>query len=265
MRKDFAKLLVQSPRANPSGLRYKLARRVGKQIEEDEVGKIQGMRRPYNRNYSRKEFGEYFAPMLGMLKKNVGRPWNKVYSELCEVLTGGGTVIQHAKVHLFQYVEVSPQWVDGKPCNFKYGGEFPSLRPGSYYVDQRGLLRVVKQPKKSGPRLKEEVTFVELSKTEAYVKHEGIWYRATLAVLGSPELGVELKDVFLGNFSVKTYSTRYSWLPPSKEWRFENGLSNERADFALNKKYPPSRKGPIRFATSKRSVSNREIKRAGLR
>src|SRR5215467_5466782 len=112
MRKDMAQMLVERPRLHRGELYRVHRRRLNR--DPDSGGTTQGMRRPY---IERKHFNEYFAPIVGFLRKNCGRPWDKVFSELGKSLTGGGTVIQHVKVHVLRdFVTLKPVWYGGVPC-----------------------------------------------------------------------------------------------------------------------------------------------------
>jgi hypothetical protein len=276
MRDDFAKLLVQTPRHDGSGMKYKLHRRRSRDIEEDEVGKKQGMRRPYDWNYSRKAFDEYLTPLVRMLKRNVGRPWDKVYSELSKSLHGGGTIIQHVKVHLFQYVRLHVQYKDGVPGQWPtFGSKWEPLRRGDLYVDQHGLLKAAKGVRKPQPE-KKEVTVVELPDSEGYVKHEGIWYRVKFVTLdmypASAKIpaGWSVKDVFLGTLTVRAYPSFYNPARMKMDWVFFGKAGSPNPGIELGKKYGSGghgRKmfGKFRVAVSKRAVSNRELKKAGLK
>lgn len=47
---------------------------------------------------------ENLAPLKRYLHKQVGWPWNKVYSEICEHLDTGSTVKQHVRDHLTDFI-----------------------------------------------------------------------------------------------------------------------------------------------------------------
>lgn len=102
MRSDFSKVITERPRAG--GLfAYKKIRRTQKRIGEDDVGGNQSMRRCYG--YNQKEFTDLLGPLHRFLYSRAGKPWNKVYSEICENLKGRNTTQQHVLQHLDQMVE----------------------------------------------------------------------------------------------------------------------------------------------------------------
>lgn len=52
----------------------------------------------------RRRFNEHLNPLKGVLRKNTGRKWDKVYSEICEVFDKRSVINQHILEHLFDYV-----------------------------------------------------------------------------------------------------------------------------------------------------------------
>jgi hypothetical protein len=49
------------------------------------------------------------APLRRFLKRQVGRPWDKVYSEIAAHLRADNTVRQHVRDHLRNFVAVKPR------------------------------------------------------------------------------------------------------------------------------------------------------------
>jgi len=101
----------------------------------EDLPKQQGMRRPYVPNG--KALNENLAPLRRYPDRQVGRPWNKVYSEISARLRARSAVQQHVRDHLHDFVAVKPRRLVG----------LIRQRPGSdlwfqpYYVDPRtGLL-----------------------------------------------------------------------------------------------------------------------------
>ena len=96
-------------------------------------GKVGMRQRRYSAKHWRKEFGENLAPLVSFLRSNVGRPWDKVYSEIREVCEPTGTVNAHIYQHLWSYVVKDVVLVDGKPwerAGAPYGSERPLTRYG---------------------------------------------------------------------------------------------------------------------------------------
>lgn len=102
MREDMFKVIVERPRwgrkyAAKSKLRYD-------QIPDRKhaTGRRQVLE---HRGYT-KSLNENLAPLKRYLTKQVGRPWNKVYSEISEHLDASSTVKQHVRDHLTDFILV---------------------------------------------------------------------------------------------------------------------------------------------------------------
>ena len=87
MRDDIAKKLCERPRFGGGGKTQfiKHERRAGKDPRKwDTLPKKESMKRPNITGWNGKYLNEFFPPLLGFLKKNVNRPWDKVFSEVCD-------------------------------------------------------------------------------------------------------------------------------------------------------------------------------------
>ena len=111
MRPDLAKLTTEHERVSGSGVSHKYGGRVRIHPDPDhdypdEYGGFwsSARRRRYGWNY--KEFTDVLGPLYGTVRKNLGRPWDKVYSEFCQVLDRRSVAGYHIWAHLMQIVEV---------------------------------------------------------------------------------------------------------------------------------------------------------------
>jgi hypothetical protein len=50
----------------------------------DNLPEREGMMKRWREGRWGWSFGDHISPLRGFLRKNVGRPWDKVYSEFCE-------------------------------------------------------------------------------------------------------------------------------------------------------------------------------------
>jgi len=138
-----------------------------------------------SRKYFAKEFTDVLGPLIGFLRKNVGRPWDKVYSELCGGLDKRKVTGLHIFQHLEDFVETNCCFVEGKPCHVGgWGGGYPVRW---FYVHPRSGLLCQAPPKRPGVRkarraaeLTKETTFLRLDDCTGYREHYGIWYRVNL-------------------------------------------------------------------------------------
>ena len=100
MREDMHKVIVERPRWG-----NKLKSRGGRRARfADMQSKIGSRRFIAITETNTKALSENLAPLRRYLAKQVGRPWCKVYSEICANLHPGHTVKQHLLEHLGQFV-----------------------------------------------------------------------------------------------------------------------------------------------------------------
>ena len=102
MREDMFKVIVERPRwgrkyAARSKLRYD-------KVPDRKHATGRRLVLEY-RGYT-KDLNENLAPLKRYLHKQVGRPWSKVYSEICEHLDASSTVKQHVRDHLTDFILV---------------------------------------------------------------------------------------------------------------------------------------------------------------
>jgi len=146
----MAKVIVERPRYG-SRMRSRPTKGYNGKLWElghDGLPRREGIRRPYG--YDRKMFNEHLGPLRRYLLSNVGRPWDKVFSEICAHISRNSVVQDHVRDHVFDYVEINVIEIDGVPCSKEarvYGSplnEFPWRRPLLYVCPRTGLLRRVK-------------------------------------------------------------------------------------------------------------------------
>ena len=177
MRSDMAKILVERPRLG-GGVRYPRHRspegRRGPSFEDWRSS--EGIRRPWLRGGT-KSLNENLAPLRRYLRSNVGRPWNKVYSEVCQRINRDSAVQFHVWQHLMMDVCANPYVVAG------------DVRRGllswfKFYVDPKsGLLRENKQPpwwRQKRRRIEPRMS-IPIDDSHEFRQIEGIWYELTLA------------------------------------------------------------------------------------
>lgn len=149
MRPDMHKVIVERPRVGGGPIEKWSRRRERGRRNDPEDAPLREPMRPRGL-FSRKEFSDRLRPLLGFLRKSVGRPWDDVFSEICAVASLDGTVRRHLRQHVDGYVETDVVLVDGVPGTLGWGGWRP-LRPYHgvtyFYVCPRaGLLRSVTGP-----------------------------------------------------------------------------------------------------------------------
>lgn len=195
MRADMGKVLVERPRLKRRSGDSRPAKGYRKETERSlAAGDAPNRERLVTRyKHHRKFFNENLAPLRRFLEANVGRPWNKVYSEICQHVDRNNVVQKHVLTHLFDYVVTNTVLIDGEPCRAEkrrsWYGDGPSLRTSSnrhqwYVCPKSGLLRwsryVPHQPKSLAPPRQ-----VVLNKSQRCVLLNGQWEMVTVVPLSS--------------------------------------------------------------------------------
>ena len=261
MRPDMAKVVTERPR---SGARLKAPkgekRRRDWEAKHECESKGESIRGKWLRfGWDNKEFTDVLGPLYGYLLKQVGRPWSKVYSEICQHLPANSNQGSHIRGHIFDFVEVNVVMVDGEPWDstLRYRVAAYGLpgSNGSFFVNpDSGLLCRTKENKY--PRLPKRKPLgipVPGTKNRQYHKIDGVWYELTLKSVAKPKV-----DSFVA------YSY---WVQHKKP---HPGLRVERHyDLAYKRELSPDERrsiyGSDSIAVGKKQLNSKEIKKAGLR
>lgn len=147
MRADLNKLLCERERRR-STMSYKTVRRSKKHtdmgIEGETLPKSEGMTHRYG--WNTKDFNENLNPLYSQLRKAVGRPWAKFYSELCQNFDKRSVINQHILQHLYDRLEIHVQVRNGElwvaPRSFGHSRPLKEATTVEYYVDPRdGIIK----------------------------------------------------------------------------------------------------------------------------
>jgi hypothetical protein len=159
VRHDFGKVVIERPRRGSSARNAKV-RWFGRFVEDPEVdggieyeGPVRIPRSAHAEGFLKgkiydKSFTDVLGPIKRYLHSNVGRPWNKVYSELSQALGRGTWPVRHI---LEQHVNVATKTyrgVDGYV--WELGSRGPSRVEATYrnefYVQpETGILRLCRR------------------------------------------------------------------------------------------------------------------------
>lgn len=266
MRKDLNKVLCEHER-NLSDDHYSNYRHLKQfsdvrdldeeDFEEPFTGVGSGHRESmkYRYGYNAKSFGENLNPLWGIVRKNVGRPWDKVYGEICAVFDKRSVINQHILTHLFQGVCVNVEVKDGALwVTPTYGN--PTLLADTYveyYVDPAdGILKRNKFYKTYKQRMRERAAerAAEEAKTRRVIDDttelrllNGVWFEVKFEDLTATVQRVTQSNPLHKNRAYVV--TRHVY--PSKY-------------DVLKKQYVEA----SRYARSKRTLSHKELKQYGL-
>jgi hypothetical protein len=185
MREDMSKVVIERPRSGHSLPGYKTRLRIRRydpeKDYEDTPKRVSGSRSKYVRAGETKYFSDFLSPLRRFLRTNVGRPWDKVYSEMRENLDDRKVTGRHVFEHVEMEVETHALiGGDGEVYILGYKG---CLQPiYGFYVDPRTRLLCwsdSRPPWKQHGKSKsvaQEINHVRLSANTCYVKMNGVWY-----------------------------------------------------------------------------------------
>jgi hypothetical protein len=197
MRGDMPKVIVERPR---SGSRMRLRNRA--RVEDDErLPSKLGMKRDARERGGYRMLNENLAPLRRYLEAQVGRPWNKVWSEICENLKPSNTVQQHVRDHIGDFVATKTSLKDGEVWVHHHRWSRGPLK-GSHvklFVDPKsGLLRknkhwrswtaVARARKAQEAKAREARMRIVSATRQLHLLDDGAWWEVTLA---SVPTGVE--------------------------------------------------------------------------
>ncbi len=141
MRDDMKKVLVTTPRVGSSWRNQEVLNLRRQKITEEYDGPQRASMKPSHQRYTeRKQLNENLNPLIRYLRKNCGRPWDKVYSEIKDKNPLGNAVTEHIYQHLFDFVELNPVFKDKVP--YTNHGKYPIYENGwpAFYINGVGIL-----------------------------------------------------------------------------------------------------------------------------
>ena len=182
MRPDMAKVIVERPRVNSRcNHTAKGSKRAQQRVDDEDQPQREKIKRKWEQNWSdEKRLNEHLNPLYRWLIKQVGRPWNKVYSEMTEHIRLDSAVQSHVLDHANDYVEKNVIIIDGKPrygTPPAYGSPLEGFRDILWVHPVTGILRLLKATKKWSDftrRRKPDIHWID----DTHQAHEidDIWY-----------------------------------------------------------------------------------------
>jgi len=231
MRSDFQKLLCECYKTGRGGaMTSKHVRKKIKNAKNDEDGSYYSTKVSRRKiiGWEHKEFGENLAPLKRFVGKQVGKKWDKVYSEICKHNKKASAVGVHIFQHLYDFIIVKcEKHEDGSihDCDLSYRWRTTELSFGEIYVDpEDGIIKKYKRNKRK-VREPREPTSYELTPCEKLEKVKGIWYLIEFGYVEEPYVS----------------------------WRYEDG---ERFHFIAHRK--------VWRQVSKKQLNSKELKQHGL-
>jgi hypothetical protein len=179
MRTDMHKVVVERPRRGSSSKSHKWGKRIpfipDAEYEDQPKFVSSGRKRQYGSDC--RVFTDVLGPLAGFLRSNVGRPWNKVYSELRRGLDVRKVTGLHIFDHLKQMVETDCGMGPDREVqawSWRYRVE------GFYVHPESGLLcfaeRQSARQRKKKRLLRQPIDEVKLDPCHSYRLIGGLWY-----------------------------------------------------------------------------------------
>ena len=221
MRSDLNKQLCERERVGhkKSYKEYRKLKKFNVVGEEGEsLSSREGMKFRYG--WDKKSFNENLNPLWGAVRKAVGKPWDKFYSELCQNFDKRSVINQHILLHLEWHVERKDIVVgeDGELYVKNAYGPNKPLKGSTveYFVDPRdGILKLNKARMTYKQRnaldaekrkAEEEKVFRQIDKENVLRFVDGVWYHFTMKPVPVGRL------VFVKPYGVDSFKP-CSWRP----------------------------------------------------
>ncbi len=187
MREDMYKVIVERPRRGKEGDAF------AARLRNDFDGPTRlGMRA----GYGSRSLNENLAPLRRYLQAQIGRPWNKVFSEICTGIDRRNTVQQHIHQHIRDFIAIDVEVRDGRLVDLAPQWRFLRSDCGisqELYVDPRtGVIRLNKgySSRRRIVAQRRHREQVEIATRRRVVDErtlllllEGIWFRVEVELL----------------------------------------------------------------------------------
>lgn len=263
MREDMAKVVTERPRCRgglkaPKGYYKKL-----ESIPAEDQPKREKIRQKWIEGYEGKEFTDVLGPLRGYVHSIIGKPFDKVFSDIKKTLPGDNMSVRHVLGHLWDMlirnVAIDEQ---GRPCDADLSYRYSDLvleyehRGVIAYVDPRdGIIK--RAPTYKRAAYKEEPKPYVWKGDKLYYLINDVWYEievGTYSVIKS-RLSNRYSHYFSYATELKGFNGYWSYDVVFK--RYVSVLQ----EWELSKAY--GKTGV--YAANKRQLNKQEIKRLGLR
>jgi hypothetical protein len=149
-----------------------------KNMDIEDLPLKEAMKRRHQWGYRAKELNENLIPLIRYLRSNVGRPWDDVFSEICETLPLSSTVKRHVREHIGFDVETNCMvGSDGTILDSKGTGLFREF----YVHPVSGLLCEVVRRNRFRATKKKNLNLVWISDSVLLLREKGIWFELAMA------------------------------------------------------------------------------------
>lgn len=207
MRSDMGKVITERERGGSGAKSMKHGAAVrweGHDHGYDEQPKRAKISARGQYGYEHKTFTDVLGPIKGFIRKNVGKPWNKIYSEICKVLDKRKVTHAHVIDHIYQWVGLTVVYCsdgywrepDNITCRLEDDGTLTYFGSApDYFVHPRtGILtnnkaresKRAQQAKWSAK--KADPDFIKINELSAYKRIDSIWYKCQIRDASKQEI-----------------------------------------------------------------------------
>jgi hypothetical protein len=219
MREDMSKVVIERPRHGhwmPSAKTKLRIKQYDPENEYDDQPKRVTASK-LKHSFGRKYFSDLLGPLRRYLRSNVGRPWDKVYSEMKQHLDDRKTTGRHIFEHVEREVALNCYLgADGKV--YQHDSWLKDRPVSGLYVHPRTKLLCWKDSNKGVQQKVTPASLITPLQDGRYrIKLEGIWYTVQLEYVGETDATPD------GNrWSSAEQATKETFQQGRRVWRFKN-------------------------------------------
>lgn len=270
MREDMARVIVVRPRIKPRN------NRKGRRLKYDDLPKHEGMRRCNGLRGDRKELNENLAPLRRYLESQVGRPWDKVYSEIAARLRVDSAVQQHVRDHLRDFVAVKPRRISASWRRKDLWWQPLYVHPTTGLLCRTDRLPEEKARRRAmRNRIPAPVDRITINENKELRLIDGLWFEVQLALLPEPAYRIFREAVtlprslyerrrrgrsFVVEMNVRRLASPPVWDVVKKQMVPVGPAIDDVDNWRDYRRTRPDR----HYAIAKRPLSTRELRRHGV-
>lgn len=200
MRKDMAEVIIERPRSLGHDAIRRQHKKTGLRIrnydpdnEYDDLPTHLSSSRHKQYGRAAKYMTDLLTPIYRFLHSNVGRPWDQVWSEVCQQIDRRNLAKNHLFEHFDGIVETNTfigEDGDVYVCEFDGFRKAKNLGGNGFYVHPTtGLLcwaddrprNQSRQMAKEAAKKAKQSWYLRITENQYYLKLNGIWYIAVIA------------------------------------------------------------------------------------
>ena len=159
-----------------------------------------------------KYLSDHLGPMRRLLRSQLGKPWDQIYSKIRREVKGNTMAGQHVLEHLSGYVCSSAEMVNGQPYAKGGTGYYWNRRPlglrrNEFYVHPETGLLCLADTRKQNPRTQQPQKLIRVNQTFEYRLVQGIWYGIEFEAISQRRTVYDqlLRREISGHEAIQTY------------------------------------------------------------